>query len=205
MKHILFIAVLFGFSQFVMAEKPQPADEFRHGRNITFYIGINPWALVAFLPNPLGTIGTGLGIASNQEFGISVYGGLFFIDAHSLELRFSTGPANAVIWDTQLQFGYIWYPLEQFMNWNGGMSIGFMLRQFFWYNRITDFTIYNLTPKILLGWRFKLNSLAFDIRGGWNFASVTWSNMPYTKAATRWTPFPYNLTLTTGIAWIFNR
>jgi hypothetical protein len=63
--------------------------------------------------------------------------------------------------------------------------------------------IYNLTPELTLGWRFRVKSLAFDLRAGWNIASVTWSDMPHTKVATGWTPFPINLTLITGIAWIF--
>ena len=99
---------------------------------------------------------------------------------------------------------YIWYPFEQFMDWSGGLTSGFMLRQFFWNNKITEYTIFNLTPELLLGWCFRVKSLAFDVRAGWNIASVTWSNIPYTKAATGWTPFPFNLTLTTGIAWVFD-
>jgi hypothetical protein len=120
-------------------------------------------------------------------------------------MRFSTRPANIVIWDTQLQLGYIWYPFEQYLGWDGGLCAGFMLRQIFWYNNINEYTIYNLTPEILLGWRFKVNSLAFDLRTGWNFASVTWSNMPNTKIASRWTPtIPFSITFTTGVAWMFN-
>jgi hypothetical protein len=129
---------------------------------------------------------------------------MVFKEAHSLEMRFSTGPANDVIWDTQLQIGYIWYPFQQFMDWNGGLTAGLMLRQFFWHNRITDNNIFNLTPELLLGWRFKVKSLAFDLRTGWNFASVTWSDIPHTKAGIGWTSFPINLTLVFGIAWIFN-
>ena len=80
-----------------------------------------------------------------------------------------------------------------------------MARQIFWNNRITDHIIFNLTPELLLGWRFNVKSLGFDVRAGWNMASVTWSNMPYTKAATGWTSFPLNLTLTTGIVWTFKK
>jgi len=183
------------------------AEEQRHEtaseQNTTFYAGINPMALFAFLPRGYGTFTTGFGSASNQEFGISLYGGMYFAKAHSLELRFSTGLADAVVRNTQLQFGYIWYPFEQFMNWNGGLSTGLMLRQFFWYNRITDYVTFNLTPELLLGWRFKVKSCVFDTRAGWDFASVTWSNMPHTKAGTGWIPFPYNVTFTAGIAWLF--
>jgi hypothetical protein len=200
---MLLIIFLAGFFHSLSAEGLQTMDTAESEKNNIFYAGINPWAFAAFLPNPLGSIGTVLGMASNQEFGISIYGGMFVADAHSFEIRISTGPANAIIWDTQLQFGYIWYPLEQFMDFNGGLSLGFMLRQFFWYNRITEYTIFNLTPKLLTGWRFKTKSLVFDIRCGWNFASATWSDMPRTKIATTWTPFPFNLTLTTGIAWMF--
>ena len=186
--------------QYLPAQNILPASEYNKP---VFYAGINPLALLAFLPNGIGTFGTVFGVVSNQEFGISFYGGMNFAKAHSLEARFSTGPASTVIWDTQLQFGYVWYPLEQFFKWNGGLTSGIMLRQFFWNNRITDNTNFNLTPELLLGWRFIVKSLAFDVRAGWNFSSITWSTIPNTKTAARWTPFPYNVTLTTGIAWIF--
>ena len=150
-KSLLLMVLLVGSFQYLLAAEPQSVDNSDLNKNITFYAGINPWALFSFLPNPIGTLATGFGVASNQEFGIALYGGMIFADAHSLEMRFSTGPANAVIWDTQIQFGYIWYPLEQFMNWNGGLCVGFMLRQFFWNNRITDYVIFNLTPKFLMG------------------------------------------------------
>ena len=201
-KQFFLIAVFLLLFQNLTAEEHYSVSD--QGKNLVFYAGINPLALLAFLPNGIGTLGTGFGVLSGQEFGISLYGGMNFANAHSVEMRFSTGPASTVIWDTQLQFGYLWYPLEQFMSWNGGLSSGFMLRQFFWNNKITGYTNFNLTPELLLGWRFITKSLAFDLRAGWNFAAVTWSNMPHTKTATGWTTFPYNLTLTTGIAWVFN-
>jgi len=170
---------------------------------ITFYAGINPMALLSFLPNGMGTYSTFFGVFSGQEFGISLYGGIHFTKAHSLEMRLSTGPGSIAVWDTQLQFGYIWYPLEQLLNFNSGLCTGFMIRQFFWNNRVTDYVTFNLTPELLLGWRFKVKSLAFDVRAGWNIASVTWSTIPHTKTGTGWIPFPYNLALTTGIAWMF--
>jgi hypothetical protein len=204
MKRFLIAFLVVCFIQNLTAEETQSETTSEKEKIILFYAGINPWALIAFLPNGLGSVGTGLGIVSGQEFGISLYGGMNFAKAHSLESRFSTGPGSAAIWDTQLQFGYIWYPLQQFMDWNGGLSTGLMLRQFFWNNRITDYVTFNLTPELLLGWRFRVKSLAFDVRAGWNFASIAWSNMPHTKAATGWTPFPTNLALITGIAWVFN-
>jgi len=198
------MVLLLVFFQYLAAEENQHLEMQKDNKKITFYAGINPLALFSFLPNPIATYVTGFGIASGQEFGLALYGGMYFSKAHSLEIRFSTGPSDLVVWDTQLQLGYIWYPFEQFMNWNGGLSLGFILRQFFWNNRITNYLIFNLTPEILLGWRFNVKSLAFDIRAGWNIASVTWSTIPNTIASTGWTPFPYNLTLTTGIAWVFN-
>ena len=188
---------------YLQAEEYQSITLMEHEKKISFYAGANPLALIAFLPNGIGTAGTLFGVISGQEFGISLYGGMIFAKSHSFEMRFSTGPADAIVWDTQLQFGYIWYPLRQFLDWNGGLTTGLMLRQFFWNNRITDYAIFNVTPEILLGWRFKIKSIAIDLRGGWNFASITWSNMPHTKAAIGWTPFPYNLTLMTGISWLF--
>jgi hypothetical protein len=191
------------FLQNLKADTFHPVEVAESRKNLSFYVGKNPLALLAFLPNPIGIYGTGYGILSNQEFGIALYGGMIFADAHSLEMRFSTGPANIAIWDTQIQLGYISYPFEQFFDQNGGLTIGIMLRQFFWKNNITDYVTFNFTPELLLGWRFRVKSLAFDVRAGWNIASVTWSNMSYTKAAAGWTPFPFNLTLTTGIAWVF--
>ena len=203
-KRILFIIFLVNCILNLPADEFQPATVAEDGNNITFYAGINPFALIAFLPHGIGTAVTGFGVISGQEFGISVYGGMHFLKSHSSEMRFSTGPADAVTWDTQLQIGYIWYPFEQFLDWKGGLTSGIMLRQFFWNNRITDYLILNFTPELLLGWRFNVKSIAFDLRGGWNFASITWSNMPHTKASTGWTPFPYNLTFIAGIAWVFN-
>ena len=200
----MLLVIFLIFSNYLTAEEPQHEIAAKQEKNITFYAGINPLALIAFLPNGAGTFGTAWGIISGQEFGISLYGGIHLANSHSLETRFSTGPSDAVVWDTQLQLGYIWYPFEEFMNWNGGLSSGLILRQFFWNNRITEYTNFNLTPELFLGWRFVIKSLAFDVRAGWNLAAVTWSNMPNTKISTGWTPFPYNLTLTTGIAWIFN-
>ena len=202
-KRLLITVFIVGFLQHLLAEEIPVSSKLENDKNLSFYAGINPLALIAFLPYGIGTAGTGYGVFSGQEFGISLYGGICFADAHSFEIRFSTGPADSVVWDTQLQLGYIWYPFEQFLNWNGGLYTGFMLRQFFWKNRITDNTIFNLTPELLLGWRFKIKSLAIDLRTGWNFASLSWSDIPHTKAATRWTPFPYNLVLTTGIVWMF--
>ena len=202
-KYLILIAFFVGILSYLSANEEHASENMSESeKNITFYAGINPIALLSFLPGAAGAYGTGFGAASNQEFGIALYGGIHFANAHSLEMRFSTGPADAVVWDTQIQFGYIWYPLEHFLNWNGGLNTGIILRQFFWNNRITDYVTFNLTPELLLGWRFKVKSIAIDLRGGWNFASVTWSNMPRTKAAAGWTPFPYNLTLTTGIIWI---
>jgi len=201
----LFLLMLFiGLLQYLSAEEYQPVTRQEEEKKITFYAGINPWALASFLPNPINNYVNVMGIASGQEFGISLYGGMHFLEAHSLEVRFSTGPADSVFWDTQLQFGYIWYPFEQFLNWKGGLMSGLMLRQFFWKNSITDYVIFNLTQEILLGWRFHLKSIAFDVRAGWNISSVTWSTMPNTGIGSGQTQFPYNLNLITGIVWVFN-
>ena len=204
-KKTLFLLLFIFIFQNLLANENQSFGTSDNENSITFYAGLNPLALLAFLPNGMNTASTMFGVISGQEFGISVYGGMNYLKAHSIEIRFSTGPASDVIWDTQLQFGYIWYPLEQFLYQNNGLCTGLMLRQFFWKNNITEYMIFNLTPEILVGWRFIVKSLAFDVRGGWNLASVTWSNMPYTKTATGWTSFPYNLTITFGMAWIFNK
>jgi len=194
---------------FIVFYKQATAEEFHsvpaseQGKNAIYYVGINPLALAAFLPDGMGTVATAFGIISGQEFGVSLYGGFYYMRAHSLEMRLSTGPADAVVWDTQLQFGYLWYPFEQFLGCNRGLSSGFMLRQFFWNNRITDHVTFSFTPELLLGWRFIFKKLAIDLRAGWNIASVTWSTAPYTKTATAWIPFPFNLALTTGIMWTF--
>jgi len=194
-KRLWLIVLLIGFLFHLSAEENE--------QSISFYAGINPLALLSFLPNEIGAYATGFGIASNQEYGISLYGGMHFAQAHSLELRFSTGPDGAV-WDTQLQFGYIWYPLEQFKDWNGGLSAGLMLRQFFWNHRESDYITFSFTPELLLGWRFKVKSLSFDVRAGWNMAYATWSTMPNAPTGVGSMPLPFNLTLTTGVAWLFS-
>ena len=204
MKRIITVIIFFSCVLQLSAEEYQADKTRENEKNITFYAGINPLALFASLPRGIGIISTGFGVISNQEYGISLYGGMIYRNVHSLEMRFSTGPASLAMWDTQLQFGYIWYPFQQFLDWDGGLTAGLILRQFFWHNRITDNNIYNLTPMALLGWRFKVNSLAIDLRTGWNFASVTWSDIPHTKAGIGWTTFPFNLALSFGIAWMFN-
>ena len=202
-KHLLLIFFVFGIFQYLVAEESPPIEKFEQKKNISFYAGVNPIALLAFIPDGIGTMGTVWGYISGQEFGISLYGGMQFKKAHSLEIRFSTGPATYALWDTQLQFGYIWYPLEQFFNWNGGLITGFMLRQFFWYHRISDYLTFSLSPELLLGWRFKCKSIAIDLRSGWNITAFTWSNMPYSRGVTKGTLVPLYPTFKAGIAWLF--
>ena len=202
-KQILLICFLFGIFQILVAEEPISMEISEHNKNLSFYAGINPIALVAFLPDGIGSIGTAFGYISGQEFGISLYGGMHFSKAHSVEMRFSTGPATYALWDTQIQLGYIWYPLEQFFDWNGGLLAGLMLRQFFWHHRMSDYITYSFSPEVLLGWRFKVKSLAIDLRAGWNMTAVTWSDMQNSKEVTKGTlvpPYPF---FTAGIAWIF--
>ena len=98
-KYFLLIGIFFMFSYCLIAEEPKHTAQTEHKKNITFYAGINPLALIAFLPNGIGIFGTGFGVISNQEFGISLYGGMNFEKAHSLEVRFSTGPSSVVIWE----------------------------------------------------------------------------------------------------------
>jgi hypothetical protein len=202
-KRLLFITLIVCIHQNLIADELSSIEISESKKNITFYAGINPLALIAFLPNGIGTIGTLWGSISGQEFGISIYGGMHFEKAHSLEIRFSSGPASYFMWDNQLQLGYIWYPLEQFLNWNGGLNAGFILRQFFWHHRISDFWSFSLTPELILGWRFIVNSLAFDLRCGWNITYFTWSNIYEMKSLTSGSPFPINFAFMAGIAWIF--
>ena len=200
---IILICFLFGFFQNLMAEETISMDAFEHNKNVSFYAGINPIALIALFPDGVGAMGTAFGYISGQEFGISVYGGMDFTKAHSLELRFSTGPATYALWDNQIQFGYLWYPLEQFLDWNGGLLAGLMLRQFFWHHRISDYITFSFSPELLLGWRFKIKSLAIDLRAGWNITAFTWSDMQNTKEVTKGTLVPLYPFFTAGIAWIF--
>jgi len=58
-------------------------------------------------------------------------------------------------------------------------------------------------PDIMLGWRFVINSLAIDIRGGWNLAFITRSNIDNSSAAAGWSAQLGHIYLTLGIAWIF--
>ena len=102
MKRVFLLALLAGCVLYLPAEESQPATTPEHRKNITWYTGINPLALIAFLPNGIGTAGTAMGVLSGQEFGISIYGGMHFAQAHSLEMRFSAGAADAVVWDTSI-------------------------------------------------------------------------------------------------------
>ena len=200
---VLSMTLVMGSLWNLSAQEPQTVTAPKQEKsNLTFYAGINPISLLAFLPNGTGSYATGFGIASNQEYGVSLYGGMHFAKAHSLEMRLSTGP-DLGVWDTQIQLGYIWYPLEQFINKNGGLNTGLMLRQSFWNHRQTDYVTYNFAPELLLGWRFNVKSLIFDVRAGWNMVFYQWSTKPQTKDGVGSMPFPFNLTLTTGIAWQF--
>jgi hypothetical protein len=79
------------------------------------YIGVNPIALAAFVPPPWGATLMAFGMVSGSESGIAPYGGWQPAPSHSVEARLSTGPANLIFWETQLQLGYIWYPCESFL------------------------------------------------------------------------------------------
>ena len=103
-KPLLLIVYLISCSQYLIAEDLELKSKLVQDKNIIFYVGINPLALVGLLPNNMGVYGTGYGIFSNQEFGISLYGGIIFEKSHSIEMRFSTGTANTAIWDTQLEY-----------------------------------------------------------------------------------------------------
>jgi len=202
-KRVLLIVLILGFIPNLAAEELQPIETPENQRNIIFYAGINPLALIAFPPDGIGTAGTAWGYISGQEFGLSLYGGIHFAKAHSMEMRFSTGPATYALWDTQLQLGYIWYPFEQFLGWNSGLITGFMLRQFFWHHRISDYWTFSFSPELLLGWRFKIKPLAIDLRAGWNVTAITWSNMQNSKCVTNGTLVPLYPAFIAGIAWLF--
>jgi len=202
-KRILIICFLFGIVQILVAEESFSIETQEYEKRVSFYVGVNPLALIAFLPDGIGTVGTAFGYISGQEYGISLYGGMHFAKAHSLELRFSSGPATYALWDTQVQFGYIWYPLEQFLDWNGGLLAGLMLRQFFWHHRISDYMTFSFSPELLLGWRFKVKSLAIDLRAGWNITAFTWSDMQTSREVTKGLLVPNYPTLMAGIVWLF--
>jgi hypothetical protein len=173
------------------------------GAPVTSYVGINPVSLCTFLPPPYSNSVTGFGMASGQESGLALYGGVYPASGHGLELRLSTGPADLVIWETQAQLGYLWYPAESLAGWSGGPAIGFMIRNFAFANQFNGKWIFNHVPELMVGWRFWLGSLAIDARAGWNILSCTWSTVPHSTPGFVLTDFPYNLNLMLGIAWGF--
>jgi hypothetical protein len=77
------------------------------------YIGFNPMSFFSFLPMPAGLYVVGFGAAAGNEYGISMYGGIFPAKGQCFELRVNTGPFRNFIWGTQFQAGYLWYPGEQ--------------------------------------------------------------------------------------------
>ena len=202
-KCLFFIIFFIGFLHVLPADNTEitypSADEYK----ISFYAGINPLALIYFLPSGKGTAGTVYGSISGQEYGISLYGGINLIKANSIEMRFSTGLENPDIWDTQIQLGYIWFPFNQFFDWNGGLCTGLMLRNFFWNSIKTDYFAYSFMSDLMLGWRFIINSLAIDIRGGWNLSFVTRLNTDNSNVAAGWPAQLGHIYLTLGIAWTF--
>ena len=66
------------------------------------------------------------------------------------------------------------------------------MKTIYWTNKSTDYTTFNLTPELLLGWRAVMN-----------IASVAWSNIPQSKTSMGLLPFPYNINFNPGIAWQF--
>lgn len=169
----------------------------------SYYAGINPVSLAMFLPRPYGLFITGFGVASGQESGLSLYGGLYAAKGQSLELRLSTGPVDQFTWESQAQIGYIWYPCESHANWSGGPLAGIMIRNFAFASGLNNQWVFNHVPELVTGWRFITRPLAIDARLGWNIASCTWSTIPYTKAGVCFNDFPYNLNIVLGIAWLF--
>jgi hypothetical protein len=178
------------------------ANEFekKHG---TFYAGINPIALGTFIPAPYSTYDTAMGVVAGNEFGLSLYGGWYVASGQTLELRLSTGPADNFIWGSELQCGYIWYPGETFKGWNGGPLIGGLIRGYVLPNSLTDQTAFAIMPELVSGWRFIVQSFAFDARIGWDVASLNWSTLSHSRVGFGFTDIPYSLNVTLGVAWLF--
>ncbi len=174
--------------------------EHEHGR---IYIGINPVAAFQFFGSA-GAYITALGFISGAEFGAALYAGWDFTQGHALEARIATGPSNLVFWETQLQFGYLWYPCETFFSWNGGPLLGFFLRSFAIANELTGIWIFNHVPEIVVGWRFWINPVAIDIRAGWNICSFTWSTMSHSQPRVSWIEPPWGFNASVGVAIGFN-
>lgn len=167
-----------------------------------FYAGLNPLSLCQFFGNTGASI-IGFAYAAGGETGIALYGGWNFKKANSLEVRLSTGPANHVMWETQFQTGYLWYPCEKFLKWNGGPSVGFMLRNSAFYNTLNSNWTYNHVPELIAGWRFPVKTIALDLRAGCNISSFTWSTIPHSKPAFSWIDFPYGCTFSLCTALMF--
>ena len=84
----LLTALLVCLINILPAEEFHTAVELEQDKNIIFYAGINPVALMAFLPNPIGLNLTIGGLLSGQEYGISLYSGMYFTNAHSVKCVF---------------------------------------------------------------------------------------------------------------------
>lgn len=167
-----------------------------------FYVGLNPMALTKFFGNS-GSLWNGLGFASGAESGLALYAGWKFMQAQSLEARISSGPANLLVWETQFQMGYIWYPCEQFLQWKGGPSLGVMIRNTAFYNTLNKSWTFNHVPELIAGWRFPGKYLDIDLRTGINISSFTWSTIAHSKPAFNWISLPYGCTFSLGMAFVF--
>jgi hypothetical protein len=190
---LFFMVCLSGVSSLDAEESVPPARPL-------WYAGINPIALGQFLPGNISPVVTAIGFLSGAESGIALYGGREVERGHALEIRLSTGPLNQVWWDTQAQAGWLWYPCEMWLGWEGGPVAGIFLRNIGLANRFTGVWVLSLVPEINIGWRFWARPVAVDLRLGWNACALSWSTMPRTRPGIDWITFPYCFSLSAGVA-----
>jgi hypothetical protein len=172
-------------------------------RHPNAYVGVNPIAALSLLPSPIGALLTAFGFVTGAESGLAVYGGWEFAAAHSIEVRAATGPANLIVWETQVQIGYLWYPCESFLGWNGGPSVSLFARNHAFFHELTRAWFFNHVPELCVGWRWWIGRFAIDLRAGWNIASITWATEVGTGIGVDWIAPPFGFTFCAGAAFGF--
>lgn len=195
---IILMSIMF-FTVSLYAEKGESK------KHIIGYVGINPFSVFSFFRSDIGDTLKDYGISTEQEKGLVIYGGFYPAIGHSFELRTSTGNMKHSRDKGEFEFGYIWYPFESLFKWSGGPLAGIMINTHIEKNNTTNIWNINHTSEFITGWRLILRPIIFDIRVGWDIATLKYTNKSYSKPDFAWENINDNLRLTFGVAFAFGK
>jgi hypothetical protein len=121
-----------------------------------------------------------LPVLSNLEYGFTWSGG-FVQDHHFVETRITIGQSNNYNFLPQLQVGYGFLPFFHSRNNRIGVYLGTAIRYWDYINLETKTQRHNLSPNVLLGYRFQKNRFIIDLRLHQSIAILSKTNIPHTK------------------------